>query len=108
MVLVDWPEKLLGVRIQKKFGKPGLPDPLGIHGVYRVWHRWGKPQNFKEKFYVPYNPQTPLQQANRAKLADAVLAWQCLTSEEKSAYNKRARGRHMSGYNLFIRNFMYG
>ena len=108
MALVTWPMKLLGVRIQKKFGKPGTEDPLEIKGIYRVWRRWGFTQNFKEKFYVPTNPQTEPQQANRQKFAGAVAGWQALTQEQKNQYNKLAIGRYMSGYNLFIRWYMYG
>jgi len=43
----------------------------------------------------------------RTKFADGVLAWQNLTSDKKKIYNKRASGKQMSGYNLFLRNYMY-
>jgi hypothetical protein len=29
-----------------------------------------------------------------------------LTPEEKMAYNERAKGKRMSGYNLFIREYL--
>ena len=108
MAIVDWPEKILGCRIRKKLGKSGASDPLGIYGIYRVWRRWGVVQNLKQAFYTPTNPQTEAQQANRQKYADAIVAWQALTLEQKAVYNKKAVGLHMSGYNLFIREYMYG
>lgn len=42
----------------------------------------------------------------RAKFKAAVRAWRKLTAAEKSAYNKRAEMLAMSGYNLFIKEFM--
>jgi len=59
-------------------------------------------------FYDYVITHTELQQANREKFGDAVKAWQNLTSEEKSLYNKMALGKDMSGYNLFISKTMYG
>jgi hypothetical protein len=34
-----------------------------------------------------------------------VFSWQGLTNEEKIAYNKKAIGKNMSGYNLFIKEY---
>lgn len=52
--------------------------------------------------YRPTNPQTPLQQANRAKMADAVSAWNGLTPVEKLGYNERGKRANKIGRNLFI------
>lgn len=60
----------------------------------------------KMKFYTPYNPQTEPQQLNRSKIIFAVLAWQGLTPEQKSAYNYNAKGTIYSGYNLFVREYL--
>jgi len=108
MAILGWPQGILKFKIKGKLGRPDIPDTLGIWGIYRVWRRWGKEQCFKEKFYVPYNPRTEPQQANRMKFASAVAAWQALTPEQKELYNKKAANLNMSGYNLFISEFMYG
>lgn len=51
--------------------------------------------------YIPAtNPQTELQQAHRAKMRSAVAHWQSLTNEQKKAWDKKARGRPLSGFNL--------
>lgn len=52
-------------------------------------------------FYRPSNPQTPIQQAWRAKFTAGKAAWDALTPDEKLALSKEAQGRGMTGYNLF-------
>lgn len=49
---------------------------------------------------------TEAQQTNREKFADAVVAWQGLTSSEKLLYNERAKTTQMSGYNLFLKEYL--
>lgn len=96
----------MGMDIRKRLGSFGDPDPDNIYGIYQMRTRFGHRINVKEKFYVPTNPQTVPQQANRQDFADAVVAWQGLSDSQKQVYNKRARTRHMSGYNLFLRQKM--
>ena len=99
-------KKGLGIEIRKKLGHSGAPDPKGIYGIYRVRHRWGKVIQEKLPFYVPTNPQTEAQQANRQKMADAVAAWQSLTPEQKEIYNERAKGKNLTGNNIFISEYL--
>lgn len=96
---------LLGWGIRKKLGKPGEPDPLNVKGIYQMRMTKRGKIPIKMRFYTPTNPQTVPQQANRQKFADAMSAWQSLTSSEKDAYNERARKRQMFGRNLFIREY---
>lgn len=65
----------------------------------RVWQ--------KIKFYWPKNPRTVPQQANRSKMADGVLAWRELSPEQVKDFNKRAKRKQMSGYNLFLSEYLY-
>lgn len=60
----------------------------------------------KCRSYAPSNPQTPIQQANRAKMTNATSAWHNLTLEEKSVYNKRASRKGRVGYFLFMSEHM--
>jgi hypothetical protein len=55
---------------------------------------------------VPRNPDTLLQRNVRRSFADAVKSWQFLTDEEKYKFTRKARRTHMSGYNLFISEFI--
>lgn len=56
--------------------------------------------------YAPTNPQTTAQQANRAKFADAMTAWQSLTDDEKLIYHKQGSRIGLTGHNVFIRGYM--
>lgn len=56
----------------------------------------------KMRNYRPTNPQTPAQQAHRAKMTAAVAAWTSLTEDEKKYYNERGKRANKVGRNLFI------
>ncbi len=107
MVVMTGIKKGIGIKIRKKLGHVGAADPKGVYGIYQVRTKWGKHIQVKEKFYVPKNPQTGPQQANRQKLTDAVAAWQALTDQQKAVYNKNAIGKGMSGYNLFLSEYLF-
>ena len=83
-----------------KFGK------ILLSGIYRTDNVKGYLTYYREPYYIPINPRTPIQQAWRSVFAQAIFAWQQLTKEEKMAYNERAKGKRMSGYNLFIREYL--
>ena len=84
--------------------------PFGFHliftGIFRRDNVTGEVKYYREPYYVPKNPRTGPQQTNRQKLANGVAAWQALTSEQKNTYNKKAIGKGMSGYNLFLREYL--
>ena len=83
-----------------KFGK------ILLSGIYRTDNVKGYLTFYREPYYIPRNPRTTTQQAWRSVFAQAVFAWQQLTPEEKMVYNERAKGKRMSGYNLFIREYL--
>jgi len=62
----------------------------------------------KYKYFVPSSINNSESAAVRTLLATAVNNWQgVLTTEQKQTYNKRAaKGMHMSGYNLYIREYI--
>jgi len=76
-------------------------------GIYSLKHLNNKRQFMREEYYIPYNPRTIPQQANRGILRDAVSAWQDLTNEQKLVYNNRAKGKNLSGYNIFIGEYVH-
>ena len=63
-------------------------------------------------YFVPSSINNPQGAAARSALATAVANWQGtgpdpLTEAQKIEYNKRAtKGLHMSGYNLYIREYI--
>jgi len=121
-------EKLLSILPSKRFGKPrcygrGMyafsdygadeivcfsdrDEPIEFSGIYRRDNVTGKVKHYREPYYITKNPRTETQQANRQKLADGVAAWQALTPDEKNQYNIKARWKHLSGYNLFLHQYL--
>jgi hypothetical protein len=62
----------------------------------------------RQRYFIPYNPQTTIQQENRAKFSDGVAAWQVLPFTTQIIWNKLKYPNHMSGYNRFLRAYMRG
>lgn len=76
-----------------------------VTGYNQVGVIAGRPRKtyyVKMRNYRPTNPQTPKQQAHRAKMTAAVAAWSSLTDIEKSRYNERGKRANKTGRNLFI------
>lgn len=75
-------------------------------GIGRIVHynRYGR--QYCRIHVNPANPRTECQQAVRGTFADAVRSWQQLTHTEQSGYNRKARYKTMTGYNLYISLFM--
>ena len=88
------------------FGADLFGDAICLSGVYRRDNVTGLVRYYRQEFRIPKNPRTEDQQNQRGKMADGVLSWQGLTPEEKKEYNKRAIGKHMSGYNLFLKEYL--
>jgi len=79
---------------------------LLLSGIYRTDNVTGKTRVYREPFYITKNPRYAPQQANRQKYADGITAWQLLTDEQKEIYNKRAIGKRMFGYHLFLKEYL--
>jgi hypothetical protein len=55
---------------------------------------------------IPRNPDTEAQRAVRRAFGDAVRSWQAMSTDEKYTYTRKARHLNMSGYNLYISNYL--
>jgi hypothetical protein len=67
----------------------------------------GEMYQHRYKYFVPSTITHVNGDASRSCFADAVSSWQNLTDSEKEAYQEEAVQHHrMSGYNLFIREYM--
>jgi hypothetical protein len=117
-------DHFLSLDARKRYGRPngygninygllryGEYNPKS--GIYQkrvkrldFWTKTYQPKGYtytcKMRFYKPTNPRTIPQQNWRSKFAFAVANWQALTPKQKKMYNKRAIGKNLSGYNLFI------
>jgi len=110
-------ENLIGVLVRGKVGSPQeygvreygdceYGDDDDIYGIYQVRTRWGGQVQVKMKFYTPANPQTEAQQAHRQQYGEGVGAWRVLTDNQKNTYNQRAEYLPMSGFNLFMKEYL--
>ena len=117
MAVITPPFPGVAIHIKKKLKKSTMIWPLkpwkgaGAYltipaGIYKSWRRYGKITYWRTKLYEPTNNQLPNQQAWRAVYRDAYLAYRDLTSEQKMAYHKRAIGKHFSGYNIFMKEYL--
>jgi hypothetical protein len=57
-------------------------------------------------YVVPRNPDTAAQRAVRRSFGDAVRSWQAMSQDEQYAYTRKARSLNISGYNLYISNYL--
>jgi len=107
MSIVNLPDRLNSGSARKKFGirAGGTPGPNAC--IYQQRQCIGGKKTIKMSYYTPTNPQTVPQQANRSKFSNAVAGWQALSENQKEVYNERAKYKQYSGYNLYIREFMY-
>jgi len=89
-----------------RFGIDEYANIFLLSGIYRSDNVTGKTRHYREPYYITKNPRYENQQANRQKMADGVLAWQALTPAEKMVYNVKAVRKRMSGYNLFLKEYL--
>ncbi len=55
---------------------------------------------------IPRNPDTEAQRIIRRVFGDAVRSWQAMTDDERYVFNRKARYMTVSGYNLYISEYM--
>jgi hypothetical protein len=128
MVTVDTPDKLISFEARKKMGIPNQYGHLvyGIArygekndyaGIYQIRHT---PQgvypptkkvppgrfNVRMRFYVPTETALRIANPRRGIFANAVLAWQGLSASEKEYFRLKSFGKHMSGYNVFLHEYL--
>ena len=88
------------------YGKDVYSDARSVYGIYRIQPTLQGQIIIKQDFYIPSNPQTVSQQTNRTIFADAVFTWQGLTDNQKEVYNKKTKYKNLSGYNLYISEYL--
>jgi IS1 family transposase len=76
-------------------------------GIYQKLYLWGKPYISRKKFAWGDGGHSEIQVIRRGVFADAVSAWQALDSDQKNVFKKRAKNLPMSGYNLFLKEWLF-
>lgn len=57
-------------------------------------------------FFVSKDKSTEDQLYIRSVFNAGVAEWKSMTPEEKAAYNLQSKGKILTGYNIFIKNYM--
>lgn len=129
MAIVEGIERLFSLTARNRFGKHRFfgsfllgDSKLGdddiivrvdydkdivLSGVYSLKHLNGKHFFTRGRYYIPTNPRTEKQTAVRSRFRDSVLAWKNLTENEKTFYNKKAKGKPTSGICIFISEYIH-
>ena len=84
-------------------------NSMTAHGKFRdlIYARVGKTgNNYSKRYAVPTNPNTLQQQLYREKFANAVSDWHALSPADQDHYRQLAKGRPLTGFNLFISNYL--
>ncbi len=124
MPFVKYPQQILGMKIQKRLGKPNqcgwiipgwseMGDDNEFTGQYAQRRPrkgngllspivFGTPENFRMRPYWPSQPFSEKRNAQQEKFHQAVHSWQALTKAEEDVYNKIANKYGRRGYNYFI------
>jgi hypothetical protein len=76
-------------------------------GIYQKKYLWGKPYISRQKFYRPTNNQKEKQQIWRGVFRDGKTQYDLLTTEQKIEYKKRGAVQQITGYNLFMSEWLY-
>jgi len=88
------------------YGNKFYGDSRTYEGIYQTRHYNGGKYTVQEKFYNPVNNKHATQQTWRGRFADAISAWQALTTSQKEVYRIKSNGKQMSGYNVFLHEYL--
>lgn len=118
MVTVGLKDRFCSDSASKRFGIPNQYGQIiyGISkygevndfaGIYQTRH--GKKSGkfvVREVFYAPKSQIQPNKVITQGIFRNAVIAWQALTTEQKEIYRARVKRLDMSGYNLFLKEYL--
>jgi len=85
------------VKVSNVFGDV-YSGQVGKSGVFASW----RGIQYRRKYVIPSNPNTPAQQKIRNSFANAVDKWHTFDSYQQQAYTPLASGQPKTGYNIFI------
>ena len=97
---------ILGVAIRGQIAKTRIFRFRRGNGYYNA--NVGTFYQDQYDYFVPTSITDAAGDASRAACAAGVTAWQTLSDTQKQVYNDSAsmQGLRMSGYNLFMRNYI--
>ena len=100
-------------RLLKNFGLPLIffeDATFGMLCSMHIDHPWFHFFSFATFFTYftkkPYTSNTPAQQNIRGQFTAGHTAWSLLTEEQKDVYRNRAAGQALTGYNIFMKEYI--
>jgi len=96
---------IVGIAIRRQVGKAKIFRFRRGNGVYGA--RADMHYQDQYDYFVPSSITNIESAASRSAFANAISAWQILSDQEKLIYKTRSIHKHMSGYNLFIKEYMH-
>ena len=88
------------------YGEEKYGNRMLVSGIFRKDGTTAKGGTYLEPYYIPYDPKSEDQLARRGVFGDGVDAWHALTDNERAEYNEKAKGKHRSGFNAFLRQYL--
>lgn len=88
------------------FGRSEFGDYLLLSGLYQLRNSKRGKRSWRVNFYNYVIKHAAGQQTNREKFDAAVVAWQGLTEPQREVYREKAKSKHCSGYNLYLREYL--
>lgn len=102
MAIIEKKDDIGNLEIRGKLGRPGLPDELGIAGIYQMRPRKTGRIMVKMPFYAPTGSPGAGQLLQRQKMRELVAMWHTFTTDQKDYFNSSARTQRMTGFNWFL------
>jgi len=100
-------------RLVKNFGSPliffedaAFGELYSMHTDHPWFHFFSFSLFFTYFTKRPYTSNTPAQQNIRGQFTAGHTAWTSLTEEQKQVYRDRAVGHALTGYNIFMKEYI--
>jgi hypothetical protein len=81
-------------------------ENFSVDGIYQMRPRAKGRIAVRMKFYMPSETAARIANPRRLIFANAVLAWQGLTTLQKEFYRLKSKNKRMSGYNVFLHEYL--
>ena len=93
------------VRLHGPLFSQSASKQLGKSLVYKTKGGKGFLTSYSRPSSKRKTEPSSLQEEKRTIYGEAVEAWQALADNSKSVYNENAKGKHYSGFNLFMKEW---
>lgn len=89
-----------------RIGITDYGDYFLLSGVYQHTKTPWRHFYTRRPYTFPKDPHDPDVAANRLKFKNGMVAWKALEPGVQSWYNRKALGKHMPGFSVFLKEYM--